>query len=113
MKALARFIGPVPVHDHPIGLQNLLLEAKQLSAERGETCARNLRHPVVVWIGNNMEQLLDALASDRRDNAKLRKVGSDRINHRGLLTDEQMARAMEHQAAREYLAHEKSRGIFP
>src|ERR1700716_360142 len=32
MKALARLVGPVPGHDHPIKLQDLLLEAEQLSA---------------------------------------------------------------------------------
>ena len=31
--------------------------------------------------------------------AKLGKVSPDRIDHRGLLPDEQMARAMEHQPA--------------
>src|SRR5258708_580523 len=62
MKALARLVGPVPGHDHPIKLQDLLLEAEQLSAELGE-------------------------------------VRSDRINHRGLLPDEQMACAVKHQAA--------------
>jgi hypothetical protein len=36
MKALARLVGPVPGHDHPIKLHNLLLEAEQLSAERGK-----------------------------------------------------------------------------
>jgi hypothetical protein len=33
-------------------------------------------------------QFLDSLASDRRDNAELGKVSSDRIDHRGLLADE-------------------------
>jgi hypothetical protein len=36
MKALARLVGPVPSHDHPIELHNLLLEAEELSTERGE-----------------------------------------------------------------------------
>ena len=36
---------------------------------------------------------------DRRDNAELGKMGPDRINHRGLLADEQMAGAVKHQAA--------------
>src|SRR5215831_20373821 len=38
------------------------------------------------------------MASDQRDDAELGKVGTDRIDHCGLLTDEQMTRAMEHQA---------------
>src|SRR5437764_916540 len=81
MKALARFVGPVPVHDHAIERQNLLFEAEQLTAERGKTCARNRRHPFIVAVSNDMEQLLDPLAPDRRDNAKLRKVSSDRIDY--------------------------------
>ena len=98
MKALARFIGPVPGHDHPIELHNLRLQAEQLGAECGKACARNLRHPFVARVGNNMEQFRDSFAPDRRDNAELSEVGSDRINHRGLLADKQMARAMKHQA---------------
>jgi hypothetical protein len=35
MKALARLVGPVPGHDHPIELQDLLLEAEQLIAKQG------------------------------------------------------------------------------
>jgi hypothetical protein len=46
-----------------------------------------------------MEQFLDALAPDRRDDSELGKMGADRIDHRGLLPDEQMARAVEHEAA--------------
>ena len=42
MKALARLVGPVPGHDQPVELQDLLLEAKQLSAERGKARARCL-----------------------------------------------------------------------
>src|SRR5258708_12672330 len=34
MKALARFVGPVPGHDQSIELHNLLLETEQLSAAR-------------------------------------------------------------------------------
>jgi hypothetical protein len=41
-------------------------------------------------------RLIDTPASDRCDNAKLGKMRSDRIDHRGLLTDQEMARAMEH-----------------
>jgi len=42
------------------------------------------------------KRLIDTPASDRCDNAKLGKMRSDRIDHRGLLTDQEMARAMEH-----------------
>jgi hypothetical protein len=89
MKAFARLVGPVPGHDHPIELQDLFLKAKQLSAERGKARAGNLGHPFVARVGNNMEQFGDSFAPDRGDNAELGKVSSDRINHRGLLADEQ------------------------
>ena len=45
------------------------------------------------------EQLFNPIASDRCNHAKLGKVSSDRVDHRRLLADEQMARAMEHQSA--------------
>src|SRR6266404_7057835 len=98
MKVFARLGGPVPGHDHPIKLQDLFLKAKQLSAERGKARAGNLGHPFVARVGNNMEQFGDSFAPDRGDNAELGKVSSDRINHRGLLADEQMACAVKHQA---------------
>ena len=79
MKALARLVGPVPSHDHPIELQNLLLEAEQLSAERGKARTGNLWYPLVVRVGKNMQQFRDPFAPDRRDNAELGKVSPDRL----------------------------------
>src|SRR4051812_10199324 len=56
MKALARLVGPVPGQDQPIELQDLLLDTEQLSTERGKARTGNLRHPLVAWVGNNMQQ---------------------------------------------------------
>ena len=53
----------------------------------------------VARVGNNMQQFHDTFTPDRRDNAELGKVSSDRVNHRGLLACEQMACAVKHQAA--------------
>jgi len=55
--------------------------------------------PFVIWISDYFEQRLHAIASDRRNDPELGKIGTDGVDHRGLLADEQMARAMEHQAA--------------
>src|SRR5260370_29116397 len=99
MKALARLVGPVPGYDHPIELQNLLLQAEQLGTERGKAPAGNLMHSPVVRVGNNVQQFRDSFTPDRRDNAKLGKVRPDRINHRSLLANEQMTSAVKHQAA--------------
>ena len=41
---------------------------------------------------SSREQLFNTIASDRCDDAKLGKMGADRIDHRGLLANEQMAR---------------------
>src|ERR1700736_1652012 len=98
MKALARLVGPMPGQDHPIELQNLLLESEQLSAERGKAATGNLWHSRVVRVGNNVQQFRNPFAPDRCNNAELGEMRSDRINHRGLLADEQVARAMKHQA---------------
>jgi hypothetical protein len=83
MKTLARLVGPVPSHDHPIELQNLLLESEQLSTERGKAGTGNLRDPLLVRVGNNAQQFCDPFTPDWRDNAELSEVRPDRINHRG------------------------------
>src|SRR5664279_3467946 len=99
MKPPARLLGPVPGQDHPLKLQHLLLESKQLSTERGKAGTGNLRHPLVVRVGNNAQQFCDPFTPDWRDNTELGEVRPDRIDHRGLLADEQMTSTVKHQAA--------------
>jgi hypothetical protein len=94
----AHLVGSVPGPDQPVELQNLLLHPAQLSSQCQETRTSYLRNSLVVWIGDGSEQLLDAVTPDRRNDPELGKMGPDCIDHRGLLTDEQMARAV-HQAA--------------
>jgi hypothetical protein len=77
------------------------LSVRSWAPRHGETRACNLGQPFVTWIGDDPEQFLDAVASDWRDDPELSKMGTDRIDHRGLLADEEMARAMEHRAAEE------------
>jgi hypothetical protein len=50
-------------------------------------------------IRGNSKQLLDILASHRGYGPELGHVGADGTDHRGLLADEELARAMQHQAA--------------
>ena len=64
----------------------------------GETCADYLGNSRVTWIGDDIEQFLDTLTSDRRNNPELAKMGADRIDQRGLLAEEQMARTVKQQA---------------
>jgi hypothetical protein len=44
-----------------------------------------------------MQQFRAPFTPDRRDNAELHKMRSDRINHRSLLADDRIACAMKHQ----------------
>ena len=80
----------MPGHDHTVELQDLCLQHPQLGAESGYTSAGDLGQPFVVWIGGDTEQLFDTIAPDRRDDAELRKKGTDDVDHRGLLADEQV-----------------------
>jgi hypothetical protein len=75
-------------------LENLRLQHPQLSAEIRDTGACNLRHPLIAGVGRHLKKVLHPLASGRRNNAELGKMGSDRLDHGGLLANEQMARAM-------------------
>jgi hypothetical protein len=63
----------------------------QLDAESRHTRTGNLRQPLVICVRDDAEQLLDTIASNRCDDAKLRKMSPDGIDHRRLLPDEQMA----------------------
>ena len=96
MKALSTLLGSSKTSGSPSRVSSLARAVP--GAECGKACARNLRHPFVARVGHNMEQFRDSFAPDRRDNAELGKVRPDRINHCGLLADEQMAGAVKHQA---------------
>ena len=50
----------MPGDDAPVELQDLDLQRPQLAAESREARARHLRQPVVDWIGDDLQQLLDA-----------------------------------------------------
>ena len=80
----------MPGDDHPVELQNLLFEPAQLSPQCGETGTGYRRNARVSWIGDDIEQRLNTLASDRRDDPELGKMSPDYIDHRCLLANEQM-----------------------
>jgi hypothetical protein len=70
-----------------------------LGAEGGDTGAGKLRNASVTSIRDDRKQLLNTLASYRRYDPELGQMGADRVDHRGLLADEELAGAMQHQAA--------------
>jgi hypothetical protein len=63
----AHLVGSVPGPQQPVELQYLLLDPPQLSSERRETRTSYIRNPLVVWVGDDIEQFLDTIASDRGD----------------------------------------------
>src|SRR5204863_8704700 len=48
-------------------------------------------------IGNDIKQFLDTAAADRRKDAEFGAMSPDCIDQRGLLSNEQVTRAMQHQ----------------
>ena len=80
----------MPGRNHSVEVQNLRFEHPQLGAERPKARARKLGQPFVIGIGDDIEQFLDAIAPDRRDDAKLGKMGADRVDYRSLLANEEM-----------------------
>ena len=95
----AHLTGAMPSSDHAIELQNLRLQHPQLSAKSGNTGPCYFGQALVTCIRDDTEQLIDTPAPDRRDDAKLGKMRSDRIDNRGLLANKQMSGAMKRQAA--------------
>ena len=90
-------VGPVRAMCGRLRVGKDFFHAEELIAKRGK--AGNLGNPLVARIGNDMQQVRDPFASDRRDNAELGEMRTDRIDHRGLLADKQMASAVKHQTA--------------
>jgi hypothetical protein len=89
----------MPSLDAAIECQYLGFQCHQLGAQRGNARARHFREPGIIDIGNDFQQLFDALASNRRYDPELGKVCADRVDNRCVLPDEQMPCAMKHHAA--------------
>jgi hypothetical protein len=66
IEPLACFAGAMPGPDQAVELQNLRLQHPQVGAESGNTGTCDLRQSFVICVGNDAEQLLDTIASDRR-----------------------------------------------
>src|SRR5262249_30662095 len=94
IEPLARLVGSMPGRDHAVELQELCFQGSQLGAESHETGACNLGQSFVTCIGDDIEQLFNTIASERCNNAKLGKMGTDRVDHCGVLANKQVPRAM-------------------
>ena len=72
---------PMPEHDPAIELQYLCLRRAQLGTQSCNTRAYYVRDPFIFRIAHDIERLVQAFAPDRRDNAKLGKMGTDCVYH--------------------------------
>jgi hypothetical protein len=61
-----------------------------LCAEISKTLTCGLWHAIVIRIGYHVEQLLDTVAADSRDDRELGKMRTDLVDHGGLLPDKEM-----------------------
>ena len=67
----------MPGVDHPVELQNLSLQYPQLDTESRQTHTGNLGQPLVICVRDDAKQLLDTVAADRCNDAKLREMSPD------------------------------------
>ena len=81
-----------------VELQDLSFELAEQRAQRFETRTRHLGDALVPFIGDGVKQVLHAIASNGSDNTELGQVRADCVDDRGLLSDEEMPRTMQHQA---------------
>jgi hypothetical protein len=93
VEPLAHLIRPMPGHDASIECQYLGFDRQQLGPQSGDARARDFGEPRVVRIGSDLQQPLDAVASNWRHDPELGKERADRIDNRRLLADEQKVRA--------------------
>jgi hypothetical protein len=88
----------VPGPDPAIELQDLRFQHPKLYAKGRHAGARHLGQAPIPWIAGHREQLRDASAADPCDDPELRHMGTDRVDHAGLLANEEMACPVEHEA---------------
>ena len=63
----------MPSHDAAVEGQYLGFQCHQLSAQGGNAGARYFGKPLIFDIGNDLQKLLDAVASNRRHDPELGK----------------------------------------
>jgi hypothetical protein len=64
----------MPSDDKPVELQDLGLQVPELTAESRKTGAGHFREPVVSWIGDDFQQVLNPSAPDGSNDPELGKT---------------------------------------
>ncbi len=89
IKAPADFARSVPSKDAPVRIEDLMLYHLKPSAQRQETITRGGRYAGIVAILDDRQQLLQPVATNPGDNTELGQMGTQGIDQRGALADEQ------------------------
>ena len=71
----------------------------QLKWDSKQSSRSTPSQPPVIGIAGEAEQLFDTIAHDRRDDPELGQMGTNSINRRGLLANEQVTGTMQRHAA--------------
>ena len=74
-QSLRRFIRALPTKNAPIEDADLLVQRFELSAKRNQAPARRWRNTFIPALCNQLEEIIQALSPDRRDNACLDECG--------------------------------------
>ncbi len=91
IKALTDFAHSMPGKNAAIRIEDLMLHHLKLIAQGQQAVARGGRHPVIIAILDDLQQPLQPIAADACDNTELSQMGTQGIDQRGALADEQMA----------------------
>ena len=75
-------VGPMPCHDHAVELQDLRFDTLKLSSQQHEAAHGIFRQTLVVGISDHVQQVLDAVAADRRHDTEFGQVRADGIDQR-------------------------------
>src|SRR4029077_17132182 len=94
----AHLVGSVPGPDQPVELQDMLLDALQLIPECRKTRTSYVRNSLVVRIGDDTEQFLDTVTTDRRNDPELGKM--ERMKYRPVLLEVEREQRWLHQKPR-------------
>jgi hypothetical protein len=83
-------------HDPAIIFEDLLLHHAQLGSQHLQAHACVGRHPLIRRIGNDVEQMLDAVSANRRHDAELGKVRPQCVRQLRSLAVEDQANTVKH-----------------
>ena len=99
LKPPAGLVRAVPGMDALLSRRDLVVQRHVLPRQRFQAGAGDRRQAVIMRIGDHRQQFFHPWDADRRDDAELGHVGTDRGDQHGSLTDQQLPGPVQHQNA--------------